>query len=404
MNIRIMTGIHSFTVEVGLGLNNIKWLSLLGALKATFHSYPRTFRSPSIAYRVDGSPLKPRWRIRDCLKTGDTVVLSRMPTSELRSQDPIDSPNPRRWSAACFGRLCYLPELDIEWETLANEGKPIPKSLKGTIEAEPLIRDLYRVSSDHQEIDIPLEPVDRGNGTFRWIARVRAPPGLLRFTFRNEKDDVVTSQSMALIEMEHQVTVAIDMPFQACPISEWADPEYSIQFEADWKQVNIPAGFSSVSHAIKRHVFDSYLDVSVLFALISLFHGTRHIHSDDVAYLLCTDERVASINLTRPGMIQKILETIQTQSQDTLSAEMYLNGLTDALERLRRKDHSTLLKNKDLVDSALLQRAVQEWRGRYEANNFADIPVQRNESFLGWLERVHNTLGTNPFLACAGAS
>jgi hypothetical protein len=246
--------------------------------------------------------------------------------------------------------------------------------------------------------------VDTGNGKFRWIATVQAPPGRLRFTFRNDKGEVVLSQSIEAVDGEHEMNLPVDMPFQASSASEWVDPDYSIQFQADWKQVSIPTGIACASACIKRLVFGAYVDICVLFALVSLFHSSRHIHSDDVAYLISIDKWEPVKNLTRSGVIQTILEIVTSRCKNTNMTKLIVAELSQSLEQLRQKDHSMLLKNKNLVDSPLLQRAVSEWRRRYNDGGIPEVPHISNEAFLTWLERVHNTLGTESFLACGCAS
>ena len=314
MNIQVLVDGRTLNLLVGgHGLNNVKWLALRCALEVQKRFYPHIFCPPISVSTMDSVELSPRSLVKDWIGSDRRLKVILAAGQKDDGSWGILSDPVKPWVKACFGKKSHLQEVEIEWNTSRNEGVPIPCSVVGVIEIHPECMALYRTEETRIGFDLPLEPVDRGNRTFSWIAKLTTPPGNVSFRFADSFSASILSRGLSSEDGYHRLVVERDLP----PVPQM-EPNYSDQFLSDWELVQLPSNLVGKPSIVRSLFFNHYEKLSVLFHVMAGSRRPRRITYPDIQYLLECGQFACEDLISLPEMMSIIcflsgdLDTLST--------------------------------------------------------------------------------------------
>lgn len=374
-------------VDVGRGENNVRWLSLLVALRFKHRCYPNVFRPPSSVQDKLGRILKPRSRLNRCLANGDPVFVEL-----VGEQDQLDTKelgHVRNWFNLAFGRTGQLCSLDIIWVPPSDSNDPIPAKVTGEVVPNEGTIDLFRVREPVISFEIPLEPVSRGDGTFCWVGNLEAPPGIASFAFARSDGSLILSQSLQQLKGRHVLEIEPDLPRIA---SDLQDDSFTERFQMDWELTVIPEALGLLTGSLKRLFFKHYSQLSVMYILLSLFHSPRVVTIEDVSFLLKTDFR-GTAQASRSELFGYIMELCPTENPIEFLDTFITNLETDPNPIFRQK----ALINSPLFSQLILGLNLVHSNKRLEPfkSQFPKASFDHNTSYLAWLQTMLNSVDNN---------
>ena len=296
MKLLVIIDSSKFEILVGTGENNIKWLSLVASMMYASMVYPHKLRAPISTSSAIGVLLKPRLRIRDHLADGEAVHIA-LEQGGLSRTVKADASS---WISQAFWPSCHLCNLQIPWVIDKEVTDIIPRRVVGTLYVDVSVSALYKCSEPTVGLSVPLEPVDKGDGTYNWVASLKCPPGLFRFRFHSDDDEQglcctgLPSSTDVNGHCVNQLMVAVDMPVcSSVAITEPVDDHYSTEFLSEWSRVRLPDELLNDQLRIQKLMNRRFPDLCRLYSQILRFNIARtpQISLDDMAYLLGVSTR-----------------------------------------------------------------------------------------------------------------
>jgi len=386
MKIRCVVDGNPIVVEAGLGHNSIRWLAIVAAHKLRNRSLWNVFRAPIEVKHIDTRDLGPRSRIDIIFNQQEPVdiKLSGYPDDET-SLTPVRVGS---WFERAFGKSSYLCEKEIRWIPSRVPGESIPQKVKGTISVGENHMKLFRVPSDRFCFEIPLEPIESGSGTFDWVAKLRGPPGLVRFAFLRSDGSEIISPDFPTNDRNNQLVIECDVPVSD-PL-EYKEHEsiYTAGFLEVWEALVIPeswksgASLAQIKLVLFQH-FDGLLD---LFKLVSCFHSPSMVTTEDVAYLCGELFEGRPVSVSRTEFINTLIERCDS---------------TEALRKFTGKDFQVF--KEELMKWPLFPRVMLSLRRLFDSKRLDPILtvfpehstlVTTSTTFLGFIESLLESLGS----------
>ncbi len=387
---------------MGAGLNNIRWLGLLASSFARKHRFPHDFLLPESVSRIDSALLEPRSEIRSCLRDGETVIVkvkgsNSDQVSSLRSGLPS-------WSNIAFGSMCNLCDTEIIWSPNRSPGEPIPIKVHGGVVVAPFCHGVYRVPIRDFVFEAPLKPLESDNGTFKWVARVRSPPGSATFVFVKEDGSPSLSPDIRVVDGKHIIDIPSDIPLMTEGDHRGIDAHYSTPFLGDYDKLVIPERIRTdkTCDAFRRLLYQYYPSLYVQFALISHFHSPAGMSGDDILYIFNSDWRPKDTALNRSDFIQAVVDHALSRAE-TMEPNVFLEGFEVCLVVYVDKCRNHVYMNKDLINWALFPRVMLNLRDVFTQKRldvilkiFPEEParISKQETFLGLVEALIEIAGS----------
>ena len=176
-----------FQINVGDGKQHVRWLGLVaaGRYKDAGGANAKPFRIPQRILNMEGTVLRPRAALKDELKDGDEVRVELREGAfvgdELEHEDII-------WIDEAYGALSNLRVIKFQWQ-LPKKGSSglsdtaIPAKVRGDYFVAAQWLPVFPQREYGGKFEIPLDPVDVGDGGIEWVATKRAPPGSANYRF-----------------------------------------------------------------------------------------------------------------------------------------------------------------------------------------------------------------------------
>lgn len=412
MKIHTFIGDNRIDVNVGAGGNSVLWLALLAAMKHAEMFVPFQFKLPVEVKKMDRTVLKHRQCIRDCLYDSEEVRITLSDWTFRSSSDPAVSDTTPEWGKEAFGPTGHLCDLEILWQTEAGTSGGIPSHVQGVVSIDPKTQTLFRTAESEVKFDIPLQPVDMGDGTYRWVARLKTAPGTARFLFVTSEGSSFTSRYIPIEDGLNQLRIESDLPWPSeVTENRSSTEEYSLQFLSDWRKLQIPDGLVLQLPWLKRLLNRHFAQLSVAFALLSVFVRPLTVH--EVIYLLKIEEPTEADKLAhaygnrevpRAGMLQICLNLFCDRNSEISGSELV--SVIDSEFGKLFEGESRVFRNKALINSETFVDTVRKLRAFYDKNknecfeHFGlELPPVVN--FMTFLETAVSSLGVEQLLAHA---
>jgi hypothetical protein len=394
-------------VPVGTGGNSVKWLSLVAATRFRDISYPHRLRIPLSVQMSDGTFLKPRQRLCECLKDDSEVrvVLTEDITDSSLGFDSVFPAHKTNWYTDAFGPNGHLCETSVHWIT-DKAVSSIPRSVSGYVLVDPQSGPFYRCGELRIAVEAPLEPVNKPEGGYDWIAKIYSPPGIIRYRYSlSDLEPTILSTALPIISDEtgngyHEVLVDVNIPYMSKDLVIPARKTYSVDFLLDWSRIKLPESLLEFESVIAELIATNHQQLATLYTILLLFDTSSEsrIRLEDVAYLLSiqNEEDYAYLQsvsseqlLDRAGMIELLLLWLHRGNQgdlDRISSEM------SKLEyqRYGLLAQKALLENRSLRKICLKFHIVYSKKLFIGKEYFKGIPFN---TFLGLLEILTDTVG-----------
>eukprot|EP00747_Dinoflagellata_sp_TGD_P165208 gnl/TRDRNA2_/TRDRNA2_186200_c0_seq1.p1 gnl/TRDRNA2_/TRDRNA2_186200_c0~~gnl/TRDRNA2_/TRDRNA2_186200_c0_seq1.p1 ORF type:complete len:595 (+),score=119.97 gnl/TRDRNA2_/TRDRNA2_186200_c0_seq1:98-1882(+) len=288
-------------IPCGSGKQHIRWLGLVVATRMQREKYPHAFRVPQRVLSDEKGLLRPRDVICDKLTDGEEIIV------ELRQGATVPEDwydENKEWIDDAYGIQSNLMECRFRWK-VDPRSNDIPKMVRGDYYVAPKWQGVYPQKEFGGRFEIPVEPVEVGDGQLDWIASKKGPPGACYFKFvMDDGSDSVCKMSpetQTADGAQHYMEFIWDVPVAPEPYPEidsrpstassrdgaQVDP----RFEQDWEAMRLRwvESFMKVRmkdvltefYAILIDLFDSYA-----FMGLDLSASQHTIGMDDWKHLL----------------------------------------------------------------------------------------------------------------------
>ncbi|CAD7970374.1 unnamed protein product [Amoebophrya sp. A25] len=187
---RIVAHCHGekFTIAVGDGKQHVRWLALVTALRYQKQCYPHSFRVPLQVKNNEGIVLRPRMPLCEELTDMSEVFVDLRDGAEnvaLDQEGAIDSAlDTQTWADEAYGPTSNLRICKFQWKVGGKEyDMPIPVKVRGEYTVAANWATMFPQNQFGGKFEIPLDPVDIGDGNIDWLAIKSAPPGSAKYNF-----------------------------------------------------------------------------------------------------------------------------------------------------------------------------------------------------------------------------
>lgn len=279
-------------VPCGEGAQHIRWLGLNVAARYQKEFYPHAFRVPQRVLAMDGTLLRPRAVIHETLADGDEVVVELRQGANI-PEDLYD--DDAAWIEEAYGESSNLMECKFRWKVDAKADVSIPAKVRGDYFVAPKWSAIYPQKEYGGRFEIPLEPVEVGEGQLDWVASRKGPPGNCSFKFVMDDGSEYKDGQQNHIEFTWDVPIASEpypeIDSRPSTASSRDGAQVDPRFEQDWEAMRLRWVESYMKVRVKDVLTEFYailIDLFDSYAFMGLDLSTNQhtIGMDDFFHLV----------------------------------------------------------------------------------------------------------------------
>ncbi|CAD7965524.1 unnamed protein product [Amoebophrya sp. A120] len=314
---RVLVHCHGekFTVNIGDGKQHVRWLGLVTALR--YQKLKHQFRIPVQVRNSEGTVLRPRMPLcEEMTDLAEVYVDLREGAENTNNAEEGGlgtSDYTLTWQDEAYGPSSSLRICKFQWKIASNAyDMPIPTKIRGEYTVASQWTGIFPQKEFGGKFEIPLDPVDLGDGNIDWIAIKHAPPGTAKYLFLLEDGSETVCKALPEHTLSgdgshHIEDFPWEVPIAADPVPD-ADSrpstassvdgaEVDPRFDEDWDSLKLrwiePHMKLRVKDVLKEFysilvdLYDSYAFMGLDLAVEDPTAQSAHtIGLDDVTHLL----------------------------------------------------------------------------------------------------------------------
>jgi len=309
---------ETIKVAVGHGKQHIRWLALNCALRYQRDFIPHSFCIPQRVLNHEGTLLRPRAIINEELQDGDTITIELRKGAAV-SEDLYDED--ANWLEDAYGPNSNLRDCKFYWKVSSGQyDVSIPAKVRGDYFVAPKWSSIYSQKDYGGRFEIPVEPVELGDGVVEWVATRKGPPGSCNYKFIMEDGtEMVCKANVRTLtndQQQHHEEFHWDVPIAEEPnpevesrpstASSREGAQQDPQFESDWEALRLKWLEPHMRTRVKDVVTEFYpilIDLFDSYSFMGLeLHTSSHTMGMDDIYHLMLSAQV----LEKEGGVEKI--------------------------------------------------------------------------------------------------